>query len=89
MNKNIENNFDYKDFFQSIKGRVLAARINYSRLANREANNLYWSIGKSIVENQKKQGWGRAIVKNLAHDLKQSFPDIRFGFSERNLWNMR
>ena len=42
-----------------------------------------------IVKNQEKQGWGRSMVENLSKDLKASFPDIKFGFSERNLWNMR
>ncbi len=71
MNKSIENNFDYKSFFQSIRGRVLAARVNYSRLANREANNLYWFIGKTIVENQEKQGWGaNLLIINKIKDVK-------------------
>lgn len=81
--------FNYQGFFRSIKNRVLQARINFSRQANREANSLYWFIGEMIVKNQEKQGWGRSVVENLSRDLKASFPDIKFGFSERNLWNMR
>ncbi|MGD9108319.1 MAG: DUF1016 N-terminal domain-containing protein [Gammaproteobacteria bacterium] len=81
--------FNYQDFFQSIKNRVSQARINFSRQANREANALYWFIGEMIVKNQEKHGWGRSVVENLSKDLKASFPDVKFGFSERNLWNMR
>lgn len=85
----IQEVFDYQEFFQAISVRITSARINFSRQANREANALYWSIGKMIVKNQRKQGWGRSIVKTLAVDLKKKFPDVKFGFSERNLWNMR
>lgn len=81
--------FDYQKFFQEIKNKVITSRINFSRQANREANNLYWFIGKTIVENQEKQGWGRGVVENLAKDLKKSFPDVKFGFSPQNLWYMR
>jgi predicted nuclease of restriction endonuclease-like (RecB) superfamily len=81
--------FNYQDFFHSIKNRVSQAKINFSRQANREANSLYWFIGKMIIENQKKQGWGKSIVENLSKDLKVSFPDIKFGFSPQNLWHMR
>jgi len=28
--------------------------------------SLYLDIGKRIVENQKKHGWGKAIVETLA-----------------------
>jgi len=83
------SDFDYAAFFQAIKNKVISARINFSRQANREANALYWFIGEMIVMNQEKQGWGNGVVENLSRDLKKNFPDIRFGFSERNLWDMR
>jgi len=86
---NAKETFNYQNFFQNIKDRVFSTRINFSRQANREANSLYWFIGKIIVKNQEKQGWGRAIVANLSKDLRKTFPDIKFGFSERNLWDMR
>ncbi len=81
--------FDYSGFFQSIKNRVISARINFSRQANREANSLYWFIGEMIAANQEKRGWGNSIVENLSKDLKSAFPDVKLGFSERNLWDMR
>lgn len=83
------DNFNYQDFFQSIKNRVVSTRINFSRHANRETTSLYWFIGKMIVDNQEKQGWGKAVVQSLSQDLKKSFPDINRGFSPQNLWYMR
>ncbi len=41
-----------------------------------------------IVERQKKYGWGKAIVENLAKDLQKEFPGVK-GFSPQNIWRMR
>ncbi|WP_456443240.1 PDDEXK nuclease domain-containing protein [Caldithrix abyssi] len=49
---------------------------------------LYWEIGKKIVEKQETMGWGKAVVENPASDLQLEFPGIK-SFSARNLWNMR
>ncbi|MCG3205699.1 MAG: hypothetical protein KCHDKBKB_02422 [Elusimicrobia bacterium] len=49
---------------------------------------LYWDIGESIVERQKKFGWGKKIVEKLAHDLRKNFAG-QIGFSTQNLWYMR
>jgi len=49
---------------------------------------LYLDIGKRIVENQKKYGWGKAIVVTLAKDLQAEFPGVA-GYSADNLWRMR
>lgn len=89
MTQSLQHPFDYKAFFSEIKNKISETRINVSRQINVAANNLYWFIGKMIADNQEKHGWGTSIVQNLAYDLKQSFPDVRLGFSERNLWDMR
>jgi predicted nuclease of restriction endonuclease-like (RecB) superfamily len=49
---------------------------------------LYWDIGGKIVDNQKKYGWGKAIVETLAKDLQTEFPGVA-GYSADNLWRMR
>jgi predicted nuclease of restriction endonuclease-like (RecB) superfamily len=41
-----------------------------------------------IVDNQKKYGWGKAIVETLAKDLQMEFPGVS-GYSADNLWRMR
>ena len=48
---------------------------------------LYWDIGKSIIEKQQQTRWGKSVVENLAKDLQAEFPDIS-GFSATNLWYM-
>jgi len=81
--------FDYSEFFNAIKNKVSENRIKASRQINSVINDLYWFIGKMIAESQNQKGWGTSVVENLSGDLKKSFPDVNFGFSERNLWNMR
>ena len=58
------------------------------RAVNRELINLYWDIGRLIVERQAGETWGRSIVENLARDLHAEFPGIS-GFSVPNLYRMR
>ncbi len=49
---------------------------------------LYWRIGKTILEQQDKAGWGAKVIDRLADDLRKEFPDMQ-GLSPRNLKYMR
>jgi predicted nuclease of restriction endonuclease-like (RecB) superfamily len=53
--------------------------------ANREQIELYWHIGKTILDNTK---YGNKFVENLAKDIKLDFPNSK-GYSVRNLKYMR
>jgi len=79
---------EYKTFFKEIKERIHKAQYDAFKAVNKELINLYWDIGKSIVNKQAALGWGKAIVETLARDLQKEFPGIQ-GFSSQNLWNMR
>ena len=79
---------DYTRFIGSIKVRVAAARLTAARSVNRELISLYWAIGKAIVTEQERLGWGKSIVEQIARDLRVSFPGTQ-GFSARNVWDMR
>ena len=81
-------NKEYFSFLQELKGRVQKARLNAFRSVNKVMIQLYWDIGKSIAERQKKHGWGKKIVEKLAHDLRKDFAG-QSGFSTQNLWYMR
>lgn len=78
----------YGTFLKEIKDRIYSAQYEALKSVNKELINLYWDIGKKILEKQEKEGWGKSIVEKLALDLQNEFPGIK-GFSERNLWNMR
>ena len=85
---NILKNTDYKKFFQAIKQRVYKAQYEALKTVNKELIALYWDIGRMIVRQQERRGWGKAVVQSLAADLQKEFPGIQ-GFSERNIWYMR
>lgn len=55
---------------------------------NRELIQLYWDIGRLIVERQEREGWGKSVVERLAADLQKAFPGMG-GFSPVNVWRMR
>ena len=78
----------YLNFLNEIKHKIASARIQASRHLNKELIELYWDIGKTIIEKQKQYGWGQSIVEKLANDLQNGFPNLR-GYSSRNLWDMR
>ena len=79
---------DYTSFIGGLKARVAAARLSAARAVNRELISLYWDIGKAIVNQQLKLGWGKSVVEQIARDLRTAFPGAQ-GFSARNVWDMR
>src|SRR5437870_5778881 len=79
---------DYTAFLAELKQRVTAARVHAARAVNYDLVLLYWDIGRGIVEKQKNEAWGDAVVERLARDLQQAFPEMR-GFSSANVWRMR
>lgn len=81
-------NAEYKIFVEEIKQRVRDSQCVALRAVNNELINLYWDIGKGIVEKQKKSRWGKSIVETLAKDLQKEFSGIQ-GFSAQNLWRMK
>ena len=78
----------YGALLREIKERIRAAQYAALRAVNRELINLYWDIGRLIVERQSGETWGRSVVQNLAMDLQLEFPGVA-GFSAPNLYKMR
>lgn len=66
----------------------MSAHISAVRRVNKELINLYWEIGRGIVEKQRKYGWWENIVEKLSKDLQKTFRDSK-GYSAQNLWYMR
>lgn len=83
---NLPNN--YAVFLEDLKSRIRTARVQVALSANREMILLYWDIGKRILEQQAREGWGAKVIERLAFDLRSEFPDMH-GFSRRNLLFMR
>ncbi len=49
---------------------------------------LYWEIGKFILAQQEKEGWGTKVIDRLSKDLRSEFTDMK-DLSARNLKYMR
>lgn len=82
------NDSRYGSFLIQVKERIRKAQYEALRSVNQELINLYWDIGRMIIEKQKEFGWGKSIVENLAKDLQKEYHGIK-GFSAQNLWYMR
>jgi len=78
----------YAKFVEDIKARIRVAQVKVALSVNRELISLYWDIGKSIVQRQEIEGWGKSVVEQLSHDIRTEFPHIK-GFSPQNMWYMR
>ena len=78
----------YGQILQDLKEKIRQARLRASVVVNAQLLQVYWEIGQTILEQQKKSGWGAKVIKQLSADLKAEFPDMK-GFSERNLVYMQ
>jgi predicted nuclease of restriction endonuclease-like (RecB) superfamily len=55
---------------------------------NKRLVDLYWNLGKIIVQRQEAHGWGKSVVERLSGELQMEFPGST-GYSAANLWRMR
>jgi len=79
---------NYDTFLADLKRRIREAQTKAALSVNRELLLLYWHIGKQILQQQAKEGWGAKVIERLSLDLCREFPEMK-GFSERNLKYMR
>ncbi len=76
--------------FERIRGLVQEAQGRAVRAVNRAMVELYWSIGRTIVEDEQggaaRAAYGEALIDELAARLTAEFGK---GFNAANLRNMR
>lgn len=78
----------YPELLKVLKDHIQKTQLRAAFTVNLELIKLYWSIGKAIVEKQKKEKWGTKIIEKLGRDLQKAFPGIQ-GFSRANIFYMR
>lgn len=78
----------YGELLEELKTRVRGAQLKAAVAANRELIQLYWDIGRLIVERQEREKWGTGVIQTLADDVQRAFPEMR-GFSRTNVFRMR
>jgi len=80
----IENS-DYFQLLDDVKLLIKTAQYKAVLGANKEMMELYWKVGKMIIDNTK---YGKKFIQHLSSDIRLEFPEVR-GFSVRNLNYMR
>ena len=78
----------YIDFIKELKQKITLAKNRTILSVNRAMIELYFEIGKNIVQKQIALGWGKSVVEQMAKDLQQEFGK-KSGYSTQNLWYMR
>ena len=78
----------YGELLEQVKTEVRSARVRATRAATTELIDVYWQVGRLILDRQQAEGWGTKVIERLAGDLRAAFPGMR-GLSQRNLVYMR
>ena len=85
INEMIVADENINPIFEEIKGLVNTSRSRVYSAVNTEMLNLYWNIGKIIMEIQQgneRASYGDAVLEKLSEKLTNEFGK---GFSSRNL----
>ena len=88
-NELINSDNEINNVFDNIKDLVINSRNKVCQTVNIEMLNLYWNIGKAIMEIQQgdeRASYGDAVLDKLSQKLTNEFGR---GFSKRNLERMR
>lgn len=86
---NVLDNNKINSVFDNIKELVINSRNKVYQTVNTEMLNLYWNIGKIIMEIQQgdeRASYGDSVLDKLSSKLTKEFGK---GFSARNLERMR
>lgn len=90
MNEELINNEkELNNLFTGIKELIVSSRNKVYTAVNAEMLNLYWNIGKAIMELQQgneRASYGETVLEKLSEKLTKEFGR---GFSKRNLERMR
>lgn len=78
----------YTQWRKDIEQLIDTAKLHTALNVNVGTLTLYWNIGKSILQKQKQEGWGKQVIEQLSKDLISRYPDDR-GYSKRNLGYMK
>lgn len=88
-NELINSDNEINNIFDNIKELVINSRNRVYATVNTEMLNLYWNIGKTIMEIQQgdeRASYGETVLEKLSQKLTAEFGK---GFSKRNLERMR
>lgn len=88
MSEELSIDKQYGKWLTEVKKKIQVAQIKTAVRINQELLDLYWELGKEIVEKQSMTSWGDSLIDQLSMDLSKAFPGVK-GFSRANLFFMR
>ena len=78
----------YGEFLKGLKEKIAQAQVKAALVVSHELVELYWHIGREILQQQQAKGWGAQVINRLSRDIKIAFRG-QDGFSPRNLKYIR
>ena len=78
----------YIQWRKDIEQLIDTAKLKTAISVNMGTLSLYWNIGKSILQKQEQEGWGKQVIEQLSKDLISRYPNDS-GYSKRNLGYMK
>jgi len=88
MKLEIASHKEYVECLGEIKEKIRRSQLKAAVRLNTEFFNLYWDLGRMIVEKQNSSKWGDGLIKQLSNDLQAEFTGVQ-GFSLSNLKYVR
>jgi len=88
MSAILSSDKNYRIWLEDLKKKIQSAQIKAALTVNYELLNLYWDMGKDIVDKQEHSNWGDSVIDQLSKDLSASFKYMK-GFSRSNLFFIR
>ena len=82
------NQEGYDRFFNEVIEIIDSFRYKAYQSLNKHHIGLNFELGQLIVNNQKKNDWGKSVVETLSKDINKKIDGTK-GYSPQNLWNMR
>ncbi|MFI6650970.1 YhcG family protein [Streptomyces sp. NPDC050529] len=77
----------FHEMIGDLKSIVRGAHVRAQLKVNTAMLQMYWEIGRTILERQQEEKWGAKIVGRIATELRTEFPNQR-GFSRSSLHYM-
>lgn len=78
----------FHEMIDDLKAIVRGAHVRAQLKVNTEMLQMYWAIGRTILERQRGEKWGTKVVDRIATELRTEFPNQR-GFSRSNVHYMQ
>ena len=66
MNNGLTDNREYFNWLKEIKQKIKSAQLRATLSVNSVLLELYWDIGKEVVEKQKNADWGSSFIEQFA-----------------------